>query len=53
MFYKLIGYLVWQGAKVELRRRYGKKPQKVLAGTVVGGVLAAGVVAAIRQQQDD
>jgi RsiW-degrading membrane proteinase PrsW (M82 family) len=53
MFYKFLGYLVWQGAKFELRRRYGNKPQKVLAGTVVAGVLTAGVVAAIRQQQSD
>ena len=53
MFYKFVGYLVWQGAKFELNRRYGNKPQKVLAGTVVGAALVAGVVAAARHQQDD
>jgi hypothetical protein len=53
MFYKLLGYLVWNGAKWELRRRYGDRPQKVAAGVVVGAVLAAGVVAAMRQQRAD
>ena len=53
MFYKLLGYLVWQGAKFELRRRYGDRPQKIAAGVVVGAVLVAGVVAAARQQRSD
>jgi len=53
MFYKLLGYLVWQGAKSELRRRYGERPQKIAAGVVVGAALAAGAVAAMRQQRTD
>jgi hypothetical protein len=53
MFYKLIGFLVWTGLKVELRRRWGLTPQKLAAGVVVGGALAAGAVAAARSQRGD
>ena len=53
MFYKFIGYLVWAGLKVELRRRYGDRPKKLAAGVVVGAALAAGAVAAARAQSDD
>jgi hypothetical protein len=37
MFYKLLGILVWNGAKVVLRRKYGPTylPAPVLAGAVV------------------
>jgi len=53
MGYKLLGFAVWNGAKWYLRRRYGGTPRKVAAGVVVGGALAAGVVAAARQARSD
>ena len=45
MFYKLLGYIVWNGGKVFLRTRYGSAyaPKSVLAGAaVVGGRARAG-----------
>ena len=43
MFYKLLGMVVWNGAKMFLRRKYGRTyaPKPLLAGgiiAVVGGV---------------
>jgi hypothetical protein len=43
MFYRLLGMVVWKGAKLFLRRRYGSTyvPKPVLAGAAVavaGGV---------------
>ena len=35
MGYKLLGYVVWQGGKCYLRRRYGRAPRKLLAGGIV------------------
>jgi hypothetical protein len=52
MFYKLLGWVVWNGGKLELRRRYGPTymPKPVLAGAAVTaiGVLAL-VVALVRR----
>ena len=51
MFYKILGYLVWNGAKVFLRTRYGSAymPKSALAGAVVvAGGLALALVAAKR-----
>ena len=44
MFYRLLGMAVWNGAKLFLRRKYGRAyvPKPVLAGAVLA--LAAGVV---------
>jgi hypothetical protein len=46
MFYKLLGVLVWNGAKVVLRRRYGPTylPAPVLAGAVVVVGLLVGLL---------
>jgi hypothetical protein len=46
MFYKLVGYVVWNGGKLFLRRRYGSTyvPKPLLAGAavaVVGGLVLA------------
>ena len=45
MFYKLLGMAVWKGAKLFLRRRYGRTyvPRPVLAALlllVVGAIVA-------------
>jgi hypothetical protein len=43
MFYRLLGMLVWNGAKVVLRRKYGPTylPKRVLVGA---GLTAVGVL---------
>jgi hypothetical protein len=48
MFYKLLGMVVWNGAKWFLRRKYG--PTYVPKPIVAGGVLAValGVVLLLR-----
>jgi hypothetical protein len=50
MFYKLLGYLVWNGGKVFLRTRYGStyvpKPLVAVGAlAVVGGVALAAAAA--------
>jgi hypothetical protein len=53
MGYKLLGYVVWQGAKWYLRRRF-EAAQTKLAIAGVAAVLIAGVaVAAQRQRSSD
>jgi hypothetical protein len=50
MLYKMLGILVWNGAKVVLRRKYGPTylPAPVLAGAVVVGGLVVGLLLAKR-----
>jgi hypothetical protein len=51
MFYRLLGMLVWNGAKVILRRRYGPTylPRPVLAGALLAGVGAIVLVLTRRE----
>jgi hypothetical protein len=53
MFYRLLGLLVWNGAKVLLRQKYGRTyvPKPVLAGAVLA--LAGGVVLLVTRHGDD
>jgi len=57
MFYKLLGYLVWNGGKVFLRTRYGASsvPKPALAGAVVvvGAAVIAAAVAAKHNGSDE
>jgi hypothetical protein len=56
MFYKLLGYVVWNGGKVFLRTRYGSTymPKPLLAGAVVvAGGLALAVLASKRNGSAD
>lgn len=48
MAYKLLGYLVWHGGKLVLRRRYGSTylPKPVLAGAAVATIAGAGLAVA-------
>ena len=51
MFYKVLGYIVWNGGKVFLRSRYGSvyMPRSALAaGAVVAGGIALALVASKR-----
>ena len=43
--YQALGYAVWKGATMYVRRRYGDKPKKVAAGALVAFALAALVLA--------
>jgi hypothetical protein len=53
MGYKLLGVVVWKGAKWFVRRKYGDRPRNVLSGTAVAGALAMGVVLALRGNGSD
>jgi hypothetical protein len=44
MGYKLLGYVVWQGGKWYVRRRYGHAPRKLLAGGIVALAVAGALV---------
>lgn len=48
MVYKLLGIVVWKGAKWFLRRKYGAAmaPKPLLAGGVVLALIGAGLAAA-------
>jgi hypothetical protein len=50
MFYKLLGMLVWNGAKLFLRRKYGRlhAPKPLLAGGIVAVVAAVAILASRR-----
>jgi hypothetical protein len=50
MFYKLLGMLVWRGAKRFLRRRYGPTyaPKPLLAGGIIAVVALIALIAARR-----
>ena len=51
MFYKLLGMVVWNGAKFMLRRKYGPTyaPKPLLAGAVIAVVAGVAVLAARRE----
>ena len=56
MFYKLLGYIVWNGGKLYLRSRYGAayRPKSMLAGAVVvAGGLALAILASKRNGSSD
>jgi hypothetical protein len=46
MGYKLLGFVVWQGAKLYVRRRYPGAPRKVAVAAVAGGLLVGGLAVA-------
>ncbi len=45
MGYKLLGVLVWRGARWYVRRRYPGAPRKLLIGGLAVGAVAAGAAA--------
>lgn len=45
--YTILGFLVWKGGKLYLRRRYGDKPRKI----AVAGLLVLGLGAAFAAQR--
>ena len=48
MFYKLLGMVVWNGAKIFLRRKYGSTyaPKPLLAGGLLAIVAGVAILAA-------
>jgi hypothetical protein len=48
MFYKLLGMVVWNGAKFMLRRKYGPTyaPKPLLAGGIIAIVAGVAIFAA-------
>jgi hypothetical protein len=53
MLYKLLGILIWNGAKTVLRAKYGRTylPGRVLVGAVVLAGAIVGVVFAKRDSE--
>jgi hypothetical protein len=51
MFYRLLGMVVWKGAKWFLRRRYGPThlPRPVLAGAVLAAIGGIALVVTRRE----
>lgn len=51
MFYKLLGMVVWNGAKFFLRRKYGPTyaPKPLLAAGVIAVVAGVAVLASRRE----
>jgi len=43
--YQLLGFAVFNGVKIYLRRRYGDLPRKLALGAIVASVLAGVLVA--------
>lgn len=48
MGYRVLGFVVWKGARFYLRRRFGDTPQKVAAGAAVA-VAVGGLALAQRR----
>ena len=50
MFYKLLGTVVWNGAKFMLRRKYGPTyaPKPVIAGGIIAVVAGVAILASRR-----
>jgi hypothetical protein len=57
MFYKLLGYIVWNGFKLFLRQRYGStvvsKPVAAGAAAATAGGVALAVLAAKRNDSTE
>ena len=51
MFYKLLGMVVWNGAKLFLRRKYGSAyvPKPLVAGAILAIVAAVAILASRRE----
>ncbi|HZT53068.1 MAG TPA: hypothetical protein VE995_01670 [Gaiellaceae bacterium] len=47
MGYKLLGFLVWRGARWYVRRRYPGAPRKLMIGAGVAAAVGAGGAAAV------
>ncbi len=46
MSYKLLGFVVWQGVKLYLRRRYSGGERRLAIAAGVGGAIVGGALVA-------
>jgi hypothetical protein len=53
MGYKLLGFVVWRGARWYLGRRYADAPRKIVIGTIGASAVAAGVAALAQRSRSD
>ena len=53
MGYKVLGLVVWRGARWYLGRRYSDAPRKIAIGTLGASALAAGVAALVGRQRSE
>jgi hypothetical protein len=51
MKYKAVGFVVWNGARWYLRRRYGDKSRQLFAAGVVAAVVAGTALAQRRASE--
>ena len=50
MGYKVLGFVVWRGARWYLGRRYSDAPRKIVIGTIAASAAAAGIAALAQQR---
>ncbi|MGN6871399.1 MAG: hypothetical protein ACTHMY_23630 [Solirubrobacteraceae bacterium] len=53
MGYKVLGFVVWQGAKWYLRRKLPDSSRKLAIAGVAGAVLVTGAAIALRHGNDE
>jgi hypothetical protein len=53
MGYKLLGFVVWQGAKLYLRRRYNGGARKVAIAALAGSAIVGGAAVAYAARSGD
>jgi hypothetical protein len=53
MGYKLLGFVVWQGARRYMRRKYPRLPRNLAIAGVAGLAVAGGVAVALRHGDED
>jgi hypothetical protein len=49
MGYKVLGYIVWQGAKLYIRRRTPDSAPKLAIASIAGAALVGGIIAVQRR----
>ena len=53
MGYKVLGFVVWQGAKWYLRRRFSGAGRKAAIAALAGGLIVGGAAVAHAARSDD
>ena len=53
MGYKLLGFVVWQGAKWYLRRKFPDAGRKLAIAGTAGALLIGGAAVALRRGSDE
>jgi hypothetical protein len=53
MGYKILGFVIWQGAKLYMRRRFPGGGRKLAIAALAGGAIAGGIAVAQAARSDD